>query len=125
MSHDVRTVIDGMSFTECPRWHEDRLWFVDFYTHRVHSVTENGADLRTEAEVPQQPSGLGWLPDGRLLVVSQLDRRILRREADGSLETHADLSERRGRASSTTWSSTPRAAPGSATSASTSWTATP
>ncbi len=93
MSHDVRTVIDGMSFTECPRWHEDRLWFVDFYTHRVHSVTENGADLRTEAEVPQQPSGLGWLPDGRLLVVSQLDRRILRREADGSLETHADLSE--------------------------------
>jgi sugar lactone lactonase YvrE len=93
MSHDVRTVIDGMSFTECPRWHEDRLWFVDFYTHRVHSVTENGADLRTAAEVPQQPSGLGWLPDGRLLVVSQLDRRILRREADGSLETHADLSE--------------------------------
>jgi len=93
MSHDVHTVIDGMSFTECPRWHSDRLWFVDFYTHRVHSVTENGADLRTEAEVPQQPSGLGWLPDGRMLVVSQLDRRILRREADGSLETHADLSD--------------------------------
>ncbi|MDT7741074.1 MAG: hypothetical protein QOE59_152 [Actinomycetota bacterium] len=93
MSHDVRTVIDGMSFTECPRWHEDRLWFVDFYTHRVHSVTEDGADLRTEAEVPQQPSGLGWLPDGRMLVVSQLDRRILRREPDGSLETHADLSD--------------------------------
>jgi sugar lactone lactonase YvrE len=93
MSHDVHTVIDGMSFTECPRWHEDRLWFVDFYTHRVHSVTEDGADLRTEAEVPEQPSGLGWLPDGRMLVVSQLDRRILRREADGSLATHADLSD--------------------------------
>jgi sugar lactone lactonase YvrE len=92
MSHDVHTVIDGMSFTECPRWHSDRLWFVDFYIHRVHSVTEDGADLRTEAEVPQQPSGLGWLPDGRMLVVSQLDRRILRREADGTLVTHADLS---------------------------------
>jgi sugar lactone lactonase YvrE len=93
MSHDVHTVVDGMSFTECPRWHEDRLWFVDFYIHRVHSVTEDGADLRTEAEVPEQPSGLGWLPDGRMLVVSQLDRRILRREPDGSLETHADLSD--------------------------------
>lgn len=93
MSHDVHTVVDGMSFTECPRWHEGRLWFVDFYTHRVHSAAEDGSDLRTEAEVPEQPSGLGWLPDGRLLVVSQLDRRILRREPDGTLVTHADLSD--------------------------------
>jgi sugar lactone lactonase YvrE len=93
MSHDVRTVVDGMSFTECPRWHEQRLWFVDFYTHRVHSAAEDGSDLRTEAEVPEQPSGLGWLPDGRLLVVSQLDKRILRREPDGTLATHADLSD--------------------------------
>jgi sugar lactone lactonase YvrE len=93
MSHDVRTVVDGMSFTECPRWHDDRLWFVDFYTHRVHSAAEDGSDLRVEAEVPEQPSGLGWLPDGRLLVVSQLDRRILRREGDGTLATHADLSD--------------------------------
>lgn len=93
MSRDVRTVVDGMSFTECPRWHEDRLWFVDFYTYRVHSAAEDGSDLRIEAEVPEQPSGLGWLPDGRLLVVSQLDRRILRREPDGTLETHADLSD--------------------------------
>ena len=52
---------------------------------------EDGSDLRTEAEVPQQPSGLGWLPDGRLLVVSMRDKRILRREPDGSLVTHADL----------------------------------
>jgi sugar lactone lactonase YvrE len=94
MTRDVRTVVDGMSFTECPRWHADRLWFVDFYTHRVLSVTEHGEDLRVEAEVPQQPSGLGWLPDGRLLVVSQRDQRILRRESDGSLVTHADLSDR-------------------------------
>ena len=93
MSRDVRTVIDGLSFTECPRWHDGRLWFVDFYTHRVLSVTEAGGEPRTEAEVPQQPSGLGWLPDGRLLVVSQRDQRILRRETDGTLETHADLSD--------------------------------
>ncbi len=93
MSRDIHTVIDGLSFTECPRWHDDRLWFVDFYTHRVLSVTEDGGDQRTEAEVPQQPSGLGWLPDGRMLVVSQRDQRILRREPDGTLETHADLSD--------------------------------
>ncbi|MEQ3550232.1 SMP-30/gluconolactonase/LRE family protein [Pseudonocardia nematodicida] len=86
------TVVDGMTFTECPRWYDDRLWFVDFYTHRVLSCTEDGGDLRTEAEVPQQPSGLGRLPDGRLLVVSMRDARILRREPDGSLVTHAELS---------------------------------
>ncbi|MGJ9411694.1 SMP-30/gluconolactonase/LRE family protein [Aeromicrobium sp. CF4.19] len=92
-SREIRTVVSGMSFTECPRWHDDRLWFVDFYTHVVCSVAEDGTDLRTEAEVPKQPSGLGWLPDGRLLVVSMKDRRVLRREADGSLVTHADVSE--------------------------------
>ncbi len=91
MSREIATVVDGMSYTECPRWHEGRLWFVDFYTHRVLSVTEDGGDLRTEAEVPAQPSGLGWLPDGRLLVVSMRDSRLLRREPDGSLATHAEL----------------------------------
>ncbi len=92
MSHEISTVLTGMSFLECPRWHEGRLWLVDFYTHRVLSITEDGGDLRVEAEVPAQPSGLGWLPDGRLLVVSMKDRRVLRREADGSLVTHADVS---------------------------------
>ncbi|UQS24953.1 SMP-30/gluconolactonase/LRE family protein [Amycolatopsis thermalba] len=85
-------VLDGFSYLECPRWHEGRIWFADFYTHRVYSSLEDGGDLRVEAEVPQQPSGLGWLPDGRLLVVSMRDARLLRREPDGSLVTHADLS---------------------------------
>lgn len=89
----LHTVVDGMSFTECPRWHDDRLWFVDFYTHAVYSAREDGSDVRTELEVPAQPSGIGWLPDGRLIAVSALDKRILRREADGSVVTHADLSE--------------------------------
>lgn len=92
MSREIVTVSSNLSYAECPRWHDDRIWFVDFYTHRVLSAVEDGSDLRTEAEVPQQPSGLGWLPDGRLLVVSMRDARILRREADGTLVTHADLS---------------------------------
>ncbi|MEJ2871054.1 SMP-30/gluconolactonase/LRE family protein [Actinomycetospora sp. OC33-EN08] len=94
MSRTVRTVVDGMSFTECPRWHGGRLWFVDFYTHAVYSAAEDGSDLRTELEVPAQPSGIGWLPDGRLIAVSARDHRILRREDDGSVVTQADLSGR-------------------------------
>ncbi len=93
MSREITTVLGEMSFLECPRWHDGRLWVVDFYTHRVLSLAEDGSDLRVEAEVPAQPSGLGWLPDGRLLVVSMKDRRVLRREEDGSLVTHADVSE--------------------------------
>ena len=91
MSREITTVITGMSFMECPRWHDGRIWAVDFYTHRVMSAHEDGSDLRVEAEVPNQPSGLGWLPDGRLLVVSMKDAKLLRREADGTLVEHADL----------------------------------
>ena len=85
------TVASGFGFLEAPRWRDDRIWFSDFYTHRVRSAREDGSDMRTEALVTQQPSGLGWLPDGRMLVVSMLDRKILRREPDGTLATHADL----------------------------------
>jgi sugar lactone lactonase YvrE len=85
------TVASGFHFLEAPRWHEDRVWFSDFYGHQVFSAREDGSGLRPEASVPQQPAGLGWLPDGRLLVVSMLDRAVLRREPDGTLVTHADL----------------------------------
>ena len=91
MTREITTVVSDLSYLECPRWHDGRIWFVDFYTHRVLSATADGGDLRTEAEVPAQPSGLGWLPDGRLIVVSMRDHRILRREADGTLVTHAEL----------------------------------
>jgi sugar lactone lactonase YvrE len=91
MANAATMVASGFAFLEAPRWHDDRIWFSDFYTHQVLSAREDGADLRTEAAVPQQPGGLGWLPDGRLLVVSMRDRKVLRREADGTLATHADL----------------------------------
>lgn len=91
MAGDIRTLIDNQSYLECPRWHDGRIWFADFYTYAVYSAAADGSDLRVEVEVPQQPSGLGWLPDGRLLVVSMRDARILRLEPDGSLSVHAEL----------------------------------
>jgi sugar lactone lactonase YvrE len=90
MNRTTRVFSQGLRFGEGPRWHEGRLWFSDFYQHAVFAVSEAGW-LERIVDVPQQPSGLGWLPDGRLLIVSMLDRRLLRREADGTLALHADL----------------------------------
>ncbi|MEU6389537.1 SMP-30/gluconolactonase/LRE family protein [Streptomyces sp. NPDC046939] len=88
------TVLSGFAFTESPRWRDGRLWFSDFYQDRVFSAAGDGTDVRVEAVVPGQPSGLGWLPDGRLLIVSMRDARILRREPGGVLTVHADLGGR-------------------------------
>jgi sugar lactone lactonase YvrE len=90
-ARDLSVVVDGMTFTECPRWRDGTLYFADFYTYRVLSVVP-GSDPQEVVSVPQQPSGLGWLPDGRMLVVSMRDRKILRQETSGELVEHADLS---------------------------------
>lgn len=80
----------GLAFPESPRWHDGALWFSDFYSHTVSRVTLQGR-AETIAIVPGQPSGLGWLPDGRLLVVSMNNRRLLRLD-DGVPVEVADLS---------------------------------
>jgi sugar lactone lactonase YvrE len=84
------TLLDGLSFTECPRWRDGRLYFTDRYTRRVLAVSIDGT-VETYARIPGFPAGLGFLPDGRLLITSMRDRKILRREHDGSIEEHADL----------------------------------
>jgi sugar lactone lactonase YvrE len=91
----IRTVLDGMSYLECPRWHDGRLYVSDFYTQRVLAVDldNSGGEAETVATVPEQPSGLGWMPDGTMLVVSMRDRRVLRVRDGGEPEVHADLSE--------------------------------
>jgi sugar lactone lactonase YvrE len=80
----------GLSFGEAPRWHGGRLWFSDFYRHGVFSLGEDGE--RLELTVEGQPSGLGWQPDGTLLVVSMTDHVILAVGADGTAREHADIS---------------------------------
>ena len=86
----TETLVDGLCFPEGPRWHEGRLWFSDMHAQQVLAV-DAGGRVETIAAVPEDPSGLGWLPDGRLLVVSMRDRRLLRLDPDG-LVPAADLS---------------------------------
>ena len=87
----LTTWIEGGNYFECPRWHESRWWVSDFYRGAVFSYDRDGRE-RLEVEVEAQPSGLGWLPDGDMLVVSMKDRRVLRRRADGTVSIHAELS---------------------------------
>ena len=88
---ELKKLTGGLYFGEGPRWHENKLWFSDFYSHKVMTLDENNS-LETVCDVPSQPSGLGWLPNGDLLIVSMLDRKILK-FSEGSISVHADLSE--------------------------------
>ena len=86
-----RPILDDVAFGEGPRWRDGRLYFSDMHSQRVFTVDLDGK--REEVcFVPADPSGLGWLPDGRMLVVSMQDRRLLRLEPDGELTEVADLS---------------------------------
>lgn len=90
MTRAVRRLAEGIYFGEGPRWHQGRLWFSDFYAHRICSVSLDG-DMRTELELEGRSSGLGWMPDGSLLVVRMELRQVWRRWPDGRFELHADL----------------------------------
>jgi sugar lactone lactonase YvrE len=90
-STELQTLLTGLTFGESPRWHENRLWFSNWGAQEVVAV-----DLEGKSEVMVRvpttiPFSIDWLPDGRLLVVSGRENLLLRREADGTLVTHADL----------------------------------
>lgn len=85
-----QTLLDGIVFPEGPRWHDGKLWFSDMHAGRVMTVDLDGR-AETVVEVPERPSGLGFTPDGRLLVVSMGDRKLCRLDPAGLVEV-ADLS---------------------------------
>ena len=73
----LEPLLTGLAFGEGPRWRDGKLWFSDFYVHQVRTVDEQG-HAETIVEVPGQPSGLGWRPDGTMLIVSMTDWRLMR-----------------------------------------------
>ncbi|QQQ77912.1 SMP-30/gluconolactonase/LRE family protein [Saccharothrix sp. 6-C] len=88
---DTTVLREGLRFGEGPRQGPDgRLHYSDFYDHEVRALDLDTGEQEVVCDVPGQPSGLGWLPDGRLLVVSMRDRKVLRLE-EGGLVEHADL----------------------------------
>ena len=91
MESRLEVLLTGLRFPEAPRWREDRLWLSDMHAGEVRTVDLAG---RSElvVRVPEEPSGLGWLPDGTLLVVSMRDRKLMRADA-GRLSVVADLSK--------------------------------
>lgn len=92
MEQEPVVLVDGICFGEAPRWRDGNLYISDMYAGRILKVHPSGGfDVVAEFETPV--SGLGWLPDGRMLVVSMYDRKILRREPGGDFVEHADLSD--------------------------------
>jgi len=89
-TNGVRTLLAGRGLVESPRWHGGRLYFSDWSAGEVLAV-DLGGRSEVIARVKSLPLCTDWLPDGRLVIVSSADGRLLRREPDGSLVTHADL----------------------------------
>jgi sugar lactone lactonase YvrE len=90
MDYRANTLIGGFAFPEGPRWHNNQLWFADHHDGCVRRVNAEGA-LIEQFTVPGNPSGLGWLPNDDLIVVSMQERCLYRRR-DGVLTHYADLS---------------------------------
>jgi sugar lactone lactonase YvrE len=88
----LKILMTGIVFGEQPRWHEDRLWFSDWGSREVIAVDLDG-NSEVVLRAPSFPCCVDWLPDGRLLLVSARDGLLLRRELDGTLVTHGDLSQ--------------------------------
>jgi sugar lactone lactonase YvrE len=90
--NEVRTVLTGRGLVESPRWHDDRLYFSDWSAGEVIAVDLAGRSA-VIARVKSVPLCTAWLPDDRLLIVSSTEGRLLRREPDGHLVSHADLGQ--------------------------------
>jgi sugar lactone lactonase YvrE len=90
MSHPLTTLATGGAYFEAPRWHDGRWWTSDLYRRGIFAYTPEGVGEQI-VSLEDQPSGLGFLPDGSLIFVSQEKRTIFRRALDGTVSVHADL----------------------------------
>ena len=94
MTKRTTILMDGLTFGEGPRWHEEKFYFSDFYSHKVFSLDMDG-NSEVVVKVPGQPSGLGWMPDGTMLIVSMKDKKLLSFN-NNALSEVADLSNLAG-----------------------------
>ena len=90
MNNEFKLEARDLHFSEGPRWHDNKLWFSDFYNKAVMNLDESG-NIEKIVDIPNQPSGLGWLPNGDLIIVSMLDRKLMK-FSNGNLSLHSDLS---------------------------------
>ena len=87
----MEKIAEGFAFLEGPRWRDGALWFSDMHDHRIYRFAP-GAEPQEVCKIAGRPSGLGWTPDGELLIVSMLDKSILQLGKDGALSVYSDLS---------------------------------
>lgn len=85
----LRTIATGLQFPESPRWHDGQLYLSDMFARRVLRIDASGTHV--VAETVNRPSGLGWLPDGRIVVVTMEDGKVMQLN-DGNPTTYADAS---------------------------------
>ena len=90
MNTTPQLLVDGLVFGEGPRWRDDRLWLSDMHGEAVYTTDLSGRLEKVVGLPDRQPSGLGFLPDGSLLIVSMLEPQILRWDGR-ELSVHADL----------------------------------
>lgn len=92
MVRATKVLLDGYGVPESLRWHQGVLYFVDMATGTLHRWTKPGGE-EVLGEIPGRAGGLGFLPNGDMLIVSMDQHVIWRRSADGELTQHADISE--------------------------------
>lgn len=85
-----RLIASNFKFLEAPKWQGERLWVSDVFDHKVHALSEEG-DIKLTLGIVNRPSGLGFLSDGSLIIVSAKDSKLLRYR-NGQLDEYADLS---------------------------------
>ena len=92
MRTNFEVLADGIDFGEGPRWRDGKLWYSDFYQRAIYTVTVDGERTAVHTDLDDSPSGLGWMPNGTLLVVAMQSRCLWREDGAGELVQHADLS---------------------------------
>lgn len=87
-------LLEGLVFAECPRWHDGKLWFSDIFAHRVMTVDERGkSEVVVQLGDEDLPAGLGFLPDGSLIMANLARPVLMRADGQGGATVYADLAD--------------------------------